>query len=186
MSFLSRLFRSGFSQPPEEKWDSIISTMHYILAEERKCFFTACLEILDALPEITIVNRTMTPSVELGITVYQLHHARELIAAKQYVRPEDGKRFMNKLYGEALRYGSIVERDTLMKSYWIVDDDRNGMLPFYGDLLDYISGGANILGVSILTQHTGVRLALFSRYATAAAFGDKEATEQLRQSVQHL
>lgn len=186
MSFLRTLFRSGFRPPPAEKWDSIVSTMHFILSEERKCFFSACLDILETIPVPSIVNRTMTHSIELGIIVYQLHLARELIEAKQYVRPEDGSRFMNKLYGEALRYGSLAERDALMKSYWIVDDDRNGMLPFYGDLMTQITGRADILGVGILTQHTGVRLALFSRYSAAIAFGDKETAEKLRQSAQKM
>ena len=184
MGLFSSIFGAGFRDPPREKWDHIIDTIHARLAEDRPVFFKACVEILSMLPDVSIRNRTMTRPVELAITVYQLHLGRELIANRQYVRPEVGNAFVSMLYTDACRYGSILERDELARRYWPrEEEDKQGMeiLWFYSDIATHITGiEAPAREALLLCDSTIKRFTIVARLAVATSFGDRETAQELR------
>lgn len=189
MGLFSSIFGSHPKHPPEEKWDAIINLIHRILARERTLFFQACVEIVEAYQKEPCKNRTLTPQIELGILVYQLNLATESIAANEYVRPVDGRRFTNMLYAEALKYGSVMERDRLVKLYWPREiGDSAEIFCFYDDLAVFLNGGAKfgIDQMCLLTQHTGPRFSWTVKFAVANAFGDKETVERLNQAAKKL
>ncbi len=186
MSLIDSLFGGSFQNAPREKWEEIIDTIHARLAEERLVFFNACVEILSMLPDVTIKNRTMTPRIELAITVYQLHFVREVIAAREYVRPEDGNSFVSTLYSNACRYGSVIERNECIRRYCPREDDSqkgNEIFLFYSDIATHVTGNdAPLRETLLLSDATARRFALVSRLAVATAFGDRKTVEELREA----
>jgi len=186
MRFFDTLFGGSFQNTPREKWEGIIDTIHARLAEDRPVFFNACVELLSVLPDVTIKNRTMTPRIELAITVYQLRFARELIAAQQYVRPEDGNSFVSMLYSNACLYGSIIERNECIRRYLPSEDDDkkgNDVFLFYSDIATHITGNdAPVKEMGLLSSATIRQFALVSRLAVATTLGDRKTVQELTEA----
>ena len=182
MGLLSSLFGSSFRDPPREKWDGIIASIHARLADERRVFFEACIKLLRMLPDSVIKHCTMTPRIELIITVYQVRLACDLLEARQYVPPADGRHFVTMLFTDACHYGGVLERDELMRRYQRPNEDAAGrdIELFYHDLTSEITGKAMPAREAMhLTGTTVDLLVLASRITIAAAFGDRETVRKL-------
>jgi hypothetical protein len=184
MGLFSSLFGTGFKEPPREKWDYVVDRIHANLAVDRPAFFRACVEILSMVPGLSIRNRVLGRKTELGITVYQLHLGRELIAKKQYVRSAEGNAFVTMLYVGACRYGSAEERDELFWRYWPRDQTGTEgfeMLRFYSDIATDITGDETPLKEALLLCDSTInRFTIVSHLAIASAFGDADYAKELR------
>ncbi len=165
-----------------DDWERIDRLIHARFAEERPVFFDACISILRRVPDLAIVNYNMTPSIELIITVYQIKMARDLIAAKQYIAPENGNRFLSMLCTEALRYGSNNELNELVQRYWQHEEDKigSGIFLFYHDLAVEITDDTMpAKACLLLASATSGRFVASARLAAAIAFGDRETVKLL-------
>lgn len=184
MKFFDALLGRNFRNPPREQWEEIAGAIHVRLAEDRPPFFDGCVEILSKLPNVAIVNRTLSPRIELAITIYQLHLGRELIAAHEYIRPEIINSFFDILFSGASRYGSPSDYESCIRRYWPREDNENQgqeILFFYSDIATHITGADSSLTEAIgLTAATVLRFTAVSRLAVATAFGDRKTAQQIR------
>jgi hypothetical protein len=184
MSIFDSIFGGDFRNPPRNRWDAITETIHLRLAEDRAVFFKACVDILRILPGTTIINQAMTPRIELAIAINQLNHGRDLIATRKYVKPQDGRDFLDKIYLWVCRYGSLLERDELIHRYcrWeSPEEEGDGLVLFYADIASHISGNSGVSSKSsVLAEYTLRRFIIVSRLAVASTFGDKETVNELK------
>src|SRR5438093_12388884 len=109
MGILSSLFGVGFRNPSQDRWDSIIATIHSRLAEDRKTFWNASVQILRMLPDTSIASPNMRDSMELSITVFQLLLGSSLADARNYFPAASCEAFACALYAPTCKYGSDAE-----------------------------------------------------------------------------
>lgn len=185
MGFFDILLGRGFRNPPKEKWEGIVNTIHERLSEERQAFFDGCVEMLRMTPGATVKNMTMSPRVEMGIAVYQIYLGRELIAGKEYIPAAEQELFASLLYAIACSHGSPTERSELIHRYWPRQDNSGSeIFIFYSDIAQFITGlekpakETMMLSVSTISRFTVV-----SRAAFASTFGDRKTVRELKKSL---
>jgi hypothetical protein len=183
MGFLDRLFPKPSKVHSRERLGELIETIHARLRDERPIFFQACVEMLETLPNASILNRAMDNPTELAITVYQLNIGLITLYQNRYVNPGDETEYLVRLFEPVTRYGPRSKIQRLTERYMPDGPGETSgryIFRFYSDLASYITGDeAPLQETMVLSQFTNNRLSLICQSAVAATFGDQRTVDNL-------